>query len=185
MPGSVSAAGSVAFGRAGVDVVLGWVETHGRRETEALTGGLERLPPRRVEYRGLELAEFDLDAALTRRPALVLLDELAHTNAAGSRHARRWQDVEELLAAGLDVFTTLNVQHVESLNDVVAQVPLKLWLTRLDKLDRAQTQGVVAHEMAHVGNRDTRIFGSGRGSQASVSARSRRTGPVCRSRRPI
>lgn len=108
--------------RAGVDVVLGWVETHGRRETEALTVGLERLPPRRVDYRGLELLEFDLDAALARRPALILLDELAHTNAAGSRHARRWQDVEELLATGMDVYTTLNVQHVESLNDVVATI---------------------------------------------------------------
>src|SRR5262245_26105694 len=108
--------------KAGVDVVLGWVETHGRRETEALTLGLERIAPRRVDYRGLELAEFDLDAALRRRPALVLLDELAHTNAAGSRHARRWQDVEELLAAGSDVYTTLNVQHVESLNDVVAGI---------------------------------------------------------------
>jgi two-component system sensor histidine kinase KdpD len=107
---------------AGVDVVLGWVETHGRRETEALTAGLERLAPRHVDYRGLELLEFDLDAALARRPALVLLDELAHTNAAGSRHARRWQDVDELLGAGIDVYTTLNVQHVESLNDVVAGI---------------------------------------------------------------
>jgi two-component system sensor histidine kinase KdpD len=108
--------------RAGLDVVLGWVETHGRRETEALTAGLERLPPRRVDYRGLELTEFDLDAALRRRPALLLIDELAHRNAAGSRHARRWQDVEELLDAGIDVHTTLNVQHVESLNDVVATI---------------------------------------------------------------
>ncbi len=108
--------------RAGTDVVLGWVETHGRRETEALTRGLERLPPRAVDYRGLRLLEFDLDAALRRKPALILLDELAHTNAAGLRHARRWQDAEELLAAGIDVYTTLNVQHVESLNDVVAQI---------------------------------------------------------------
>ena len=108
--------------RTGVDVVLGWVETHGRPETEVLTAGFERLPPRRVDYRGLELLEFDLDGALARRPALILLDELAHTNAAGSRHARRWQDADELLAAGIDVYTTLNVQHVESLNDVVAQI---------------------------------------------------------------
>jgi len=107
---------------AGVDVVLGWVETHGRRETAALTLGLERLAPRRVDYRGLVLQEFDLDAALARGPQLVLLDELAHTNAAGSRHARRWQDVEELLGAGIDVYTTLNVQHVESLNDVIASI---------------------------------------------------------------
>ena len=107
---------------AGVDVVIGWVETHGRAETEALLPGLERMPPRTVEYRGTTLHEFDLDAAIARRPALVLVDELAHTNAPGSRHAKRWQDVTELLAAGMDVYTTLNVQHIESLNDVVARV---------------------------------------------------------------
>jgi two-component system sensor histidine kinase KdpD len=107
---------------AGVDVVIGWVETHGRAETEALLPGLERLPPRAVEYRGTTLREFDLDAALARRPTLILVDELAHTNAPGSRHAKRWQDVTELLAAGIDVYTTLNVQHLESLNDVVARV---------------------------------------------------------------
>ena len=106
----------------GVDVVIGWVETHGRRETEALTEGLERIPPRTVAYRGMTLREFDLDAALHRRPALLLLDELAHTNAPGSKHARRFQDAEELLHAGIDVFTTLNVQHLESLNDVVAEI---------------------------------------------------------------
>ena len=107
---------------AGVDVVVGWVETHGRAETEALLAGLERLPPRPVEYRGTRLQEFDLDAALARRPAVLLVDELAHTNAPGSRHAKRWQDVTELLGAGIDVHTTLNVQHLESLNDVVARV---------------------------------------------------------------
>jgi two-component system sensor histidine kinase KdpD len=107
---------------AGVDVVVGWIETHGRAETEALLPGLERLPPRTVEYRGAILREFDLDAALARRPALILVDELAHTNAEGSRHAKRWQDVAELMAAGIDVYTTLNVQHLESLNDVVARV---------------------------------------------------------------
>jgi len=106
----------------GVDVVAGWVETHGRAETAALAAGLEALPPRRLRHRGIELAEFDLDAALARRPALLLVDELAHTNAPGSRHAKRWQDVEELVAAGIDVWTTLNVQHLESLNDVVAQI---------------------------------------------------------------
>lgn len=107
---------------AGTDVVIGWVETHGRVDTEALLEGLERVPPRQLSYRGTELAELDLDAALERRPALLLLDELAHTNAPGSRHAKRWQDALELLAAGIDVYTTLNVQHVESLNDVVAQI---------------------------------------------------------------
>jgi two-component system sensor histidine kinase KdpD len=107
---------------AGVDVLVGWVETHGRAETEALLPGLERLPPRATEYRGTTLREFDLDAALVRRPALILVDELAHTNAPGSRHAKRWQDVMELLDAGIDVYTTLNVQHLESLNDIVARV---------------------------------------------------------------
>jgi two-component system sensor histidine kinase KdpD len=106
----------------GVDVVVGYVEPHGRPETEALLHGLEVIPPRQVPYRGVTLREFDLDAALARRPQLILVDELAHTNAEGLRHAKRWQDVEELLAAGSDVFTTLNVQHVESLNDVIAQI---------------------------------------------------------------
>ena len=108
--------------RAGVDVVVGIVETHGRAETTALVEGLEIVPRHSLEYRGITLQEFDLDAALARHPSLILVDELAHTTAPGSRHARRWQDVEELLAAGIDVHTTLNVQHIESLNDVVAQI---------------------------------------------------------------
>jgi two-component system, OmpR family, sensor histidine kinase KdpD len=107
---------------AGLDVVAGVVETHGRAETEALLEGVEVLPPRRVEYRGTTLKELDLDAALARRPAIILLDELAHTNAPTSRHAKRWQDVLELLDAGIDVDATVTVQHLESLNDVVAQV---------------------------------------------------------------
>jgi two-component system, OmpR family, sensor histidine kinase KdpD len=106
----------------GVDVALGWIETHGRAETAALAEGLERLAPREVEYRGTRLHEFDLDEALARKPALLLLDELAHTNAPGSRHAKRWQDAVELLEAGVNVYTTLNVQHLESLNDLVNQV---------------------------------------------------------------
>ena len=106
----------------GVDVVIGWVETHKRAETEALLAGLERLAPCAIDYRGTTLHEFDLDAALKRRPQLILMDELAHTNAAGSRHQKRWRDVEELLQAGIDVYTTVNVQHLESLNDVVAQI---------------------------------------------------------------
>jgi two-component system sensor histidine kinase KdpD len=104
------------------DVVLGVVETHGRYDTGALVIGLEMLPRRKVDYRGVVLEELDLDGALARKPGLLLVDELAHTNAPGSRHARRWQDVEELLDAGIDVYTTLNVQHLESLSDVVAQV---------------------------------------------------------------
>ena len=106
----------------GVEVVVGYVEPHGRAETEALLEGLEALPFRQVPYRGVTLREFDLDAALARHPQLLLVDELAHTNAEGLRHAKRWQDVEELLDAGIDVYTTLNVQHVESLNDVIAQI---------------------------------------------------------------
>jgi len=106
----------------GVDVVIGIVETHGRKETEALVAGLEVVPRRRIEYKGRELDEMDIDAVLARRPKLVLVDELAHTNAPGSRHPKRYLDVEELIAAGIDVYTTLNIQHVESLNDVVAQI---------------------------------------------------------------
>jgi two-component system sensor histidine kinase KdpD len=106
----------------GVDVVIGWIETHGRAETAALTEGLERIAPREIEYRGTRLREFDLDRSLARRPALLLLDELAHTNAPGSRHAKRWRDALELLEAGIDVYTTLNVQHLESVNDLVNQV---------------------------------------------------------------
>jgi two-component system sensor histidine kinase KdpD len=108
--------------RAGVDVMVGLVETHGRPETQALLEGLTVLPPRAMTHRGRTIAEFDLDAALARRPRLLLVDELAHTNVPGSRHERRHQDVEELLRAGIDVYTTLNVQHLESLNDLVAQV---------------------------------------------------------------
>jgi two-component system, OmpR family, sensor histidine kinase KdpD len=108
--------------RRGIDVVVGWVEAHGRKETEALLEGLEVLPPRLDEHRGVTLKEFDLDAALARRPAILLVDELAHTNAPGSRHAKRWQDVEELLAAGLDVYTAFNVQHLESLNDLIGKI---------------------------------------------------------------
>ena len=104
------------------DVVVGVVETHGRYETAAMVLGLELLPQRQVTYRSVQVQEFDLDAALARRPQLILMDELAHTNAEGSRHPKRWQDVEELLDAGIDVFSTMNVQHVESLNDVIAKI---------------------------------------------------------------
>jgi len=106
----------------GVDVVVGYVEPHGRAETEALLADLPALPFLSLTYRGVTLREFDVDAALSRHPGLLLVDELAHTNAEGMRHAKRWQDVEELLDAGIDVWTTLNVQHVESLNDVIAQI---------------------------------------------------------------
>jgi two-component system sensor histidine kinase KdpD len=114
----------------GRDVVVGIVETHGRSETAALLAGTEILAPKVMEYRGKNLNEFDLDAALLRRPSLILVDELAHSNVQGVRHPKRWQDVEELLAAGIDVFTTLNVQHLESLNDVVGGITnVRVWET--------------------------------------------------------
>ena len=106
----------------GVDVVIGVAETHGRVETELLTKGFEIVPKKRVLYKGLVLAEMDLDAILQRRPGLAIVDELAHSNVEGSRHPKRYMDVEELLDAGIDVYTTLNIQHVESLNDVVAGI---------------------------------------------------------------
>jgi two-component system sensor histidine kinase KdpD len=108
--------------REGVDLVVGYVETHGRTETEAMLAGLEVLPRKQVVYRGVTLTELDVDSVLSRKPRLALVDELAHTNAPGSRHPKRHQDVEELLEAGIDVYTTLNIQHLESLNDVIAQI---------------------------------------------------------------
>jgi two-component system sensor histidine kinase KdpD len=106
----------------GVDVVVACVETHGRQETEALLVGLEILPRHQLEYRGRVFAEMDIDAVLARAPQLVLVDELAHTNVPGARHRKRYLDIEELLAAGIDVYTTLNVQHLESLNDIIDQI---------------------------------------------------------------
>jgi two-component system sensor histidine kinase KdpD len=106
----------------GRDVVIGYVETHGRKETDALAEGLPSVPVKHVEYRGMTLAEMDLDAVLARRPQLALVDELAHSNAPGSRHPKRWQDVNELLDAGIDVFTTVNVQHLDSRADTVRQI---------------------------------------------------------------
>src|SRR5262245_54009868 len=106
----------------GRDVVAGLIETHGRRETEQLIDGLEVLPRKPAVYRNQVMHEFDLDAALARRPRLLLVDEFAHTNVPGSRHPKRWQDIDELLAAGIDVWTTLNIQHLESLNDVVQRI---------------------------------------------------------------
>src|ERR1700735_388551 len=106
----------------GYDVVIGVVETHGRRDTEALVTGLEVIGRQRIEYKGQWLEEMDLDAIIARRPQLVLVDELAHTNVDGSRHPKRYLDVEELMSRGIDVYTTINIQHIESLNDVVAQI---------------------------------------------------------------
>ena len=120
-------------------LVLGLVETHGRLETEAMARDLPRLPLRSMPYRGRELQEFDLDAALAfgqaHPKALVLLDELAHSNVPGSRHPKRWQDVQELLDAGIDVWTTMNVQHLESLNDIVSGITgIRVWETVPDRL---------------------------------------------------
>ncbi len=106
----------------GYDIVVGVVETHGRKETQALLNGLETIPRKRLEYKGQSLEELDLDAVIARHPQIVLVDELAHTNAPGSRHPKRYLDVEELLNHGIDVYTTVNIQHIESLNDVVAQI---------------------------------------------------------------
>ncbi|UYO52072.1 sensor histidine kinase [Rhodopseudomonas palustris] len=111
-----------ARAKAGVDVVIGYAETHGRAETEALLAGLETVPRRRIPYKGQVLEEMDLDAVLARRPQLAIVDELAHSNAPGSRHPKRYLDVLELLANGIDVYTAVNIQHIESLNDVVAQI---------------------------------------------------------------
>ena len=108
--------------REGVDVIVGFVETHGRAETEARVQNLEVVPRRRVEYRGVTLEEMDLDAILMRRPAICVVDELAHTNAPGGRHAKRYQDVQELLDAGIGVMTAVNIQHLETLNDAVTRV---------------------------------------------------------------
>src|SRR5437868_1627220 len=106
----------------GYDIVVGVVETHGRKETQALVEGLETVPRRRIEYKGQRIEEMDLDAIIARRPQIVLVDELAHTNAPGSRHPKRYLDVEELLEKGINVYTTVNIQHIECLNDVVAQI---------------------------------------------------------------
>ncbi|MGF6792513.1 DUF4118 domain-containing protein [Paraburkholderia sp. 35.1] len=119
----------------GVDVLVGIAETHGRSETAALLAGLDVLPLAQIEYRGRKLGEFDLDAALARKPQLILVDELAHSNLQGARHLKRWQDVYELLDAGIDVYTTVNVQHLESLNDVVGQITgIRVWETVPDRV---------------------------------------------------
>ncbi len=138
--------------RRGEDVVVGIAETHGRSETETLLKNLEIIPRRSVEYQGIVLGELDLDAILSRRPAMVLVDELAHTNAPGSRHPKRYQDVEELLDKGIDVYTTLNVQHFESLNDVVEKITgirtqETLPDTFLDRADEVQVIDIPMEEL--------------------------------------
>jgi len=128
----------------GVDVLIGVVETHGRAETEALLAGLPRIELKDVRYRDRVLREFDLDAVLARKPRLVLVDELAHSNVPGSRHAKRWQDVEELLDAGIDVWSAMNVQHLESLNDIVTGITgIRVWETVPDRVFDATDEVVI------------------------------------------
>jgi two-component system sensor histidine kinase KdpD len=128
----------------GIDVVIGVVETHGRAETSALVEGVEQIPLKEIHYRDRMLKEFDLDAALERKPQLILMDELAHSNVAGSRHHKRWQDVDELLSAGINVYSTINVQHLESLNDVVSGITgIRVWETVPDKVFDAADEVVL------------------------------------------
>lgn len=128
----------------GVDVLIGVVETHGRKETEAMVDGVPRLPLKDVIYRDKILKEFDIDSALERKPALILMDELAHSNVQGSRHPKRWQDVDELLAAGIDVYSTVNVQHLETLNDVVGGITgIRVWETVPDHVFDAADEVVL------------------------------------------
>ena len=128
----------------GIDVVIGVIETHGRAETEALVAGLPRIELREIRYRDRVLREFDLDGVLERKPRLVLVDELAHSNVQGSRHAKRWQDVEELLDAGIDVWSAMNVQHLESLNDIVTGITgIRVWETVPDRVFDATDEVVI------------------------------------------
>ena len=114
----------------GIDVVVGYVEPHTRPQTTALLQGLECIPPLEIDHNGITLREFDLDGAIARKPQLILVDELAHTNADGCRHSKRYQDVEELLKAGIDVYTTVNVQHIESLNELAVPGTLNTYNSR-------------------------------------------------------
>ncbi len=136
----------------GIDVAAGYIEPHARPGTTALLGGLEQLPVKQISYNGMQLQEFDIDAALKRKPQLILLDELAHTNSEGCRHVKRYQDVRELLNAGIDVYTTVNVQHIESLNDTVASVTGVLVRERIpdlvfDKADQVELVDIEPQEL--------------------------------------
>ncbi len=172
----------------GTDVVVGVVETHGRAETAALLEGLEVIPKVVVDYRGTRLEEFDLDAALVRHPALLLLDELAHTNAPGSRHDKRWQDVDELLAAGINVYTTVNIQHIESLNDVVAQITgVKVRETVpdsvLERADEVELVDVTADVLLQR-LREGKVYVPEQASRASIASSVREPDRTARARPP-
>ena len=158
----------------GVDVMIGVVETHGRSETQSLLEGLEVLPRRAVEYRGRTIEEFDIDAALARKPRLIIVDELAHTNAPESRHPKRWQDVRELLDAGIDVWTALNIQHLESLSDVVSRVTgvvvdaahpdhvklLESWMKSYKAEELFDANGTLKPELAELAPKGARRMGA-------------------------
>lgn len=154
----------------GEDVVVGWVETHGRKETERLVTDLPRIAPMSVEYRGRVMSEMDTDAILNRKPKIVLVDELAHTNIPGSRHVRRFQDVEDLLQAGINVYTTLNIQHIESLNDIVAQITGVVVRETvpdhiIEQADRVQLIDIPADELIKR-LKDGKVYVSGQAEQA-------------------
>lgn len=164
--------------RAGTDVVIGVLETHGRVDTAAQAEGLERVPMRRFQHQGIWLEELDVAAVLARRPQLVLVDELAHTNAPGSDRAKRWQDVEHLLNAGVDVYSTLNIQHLESLNDLVAQLTGVVVRERLPNLVLGQADEVmlvdVTPETLQVRLRDGKVYASEKVGQALANFFQRR-----------
>ena len=155
-----------AFRRDGVDVVIGFVETYGRADTEAQVGDLEVVPRRKIEYRDVVLEEMDLDAILARKPQLCVVDELAHTNAPGSRHQKRFEDVQEVLNAGIGVLTAVNIQHLETLNDAVSRVTgvrvretvPDTFLDRADEVvlvDTPADELLLWQAMAHVVNHGT------------------------------
>ena len=154
----------------GVDVVAGYIEPHARPETAALTKGLETLPTKEIKYKDITLHEFDIDAALKRHPKIILVDELAHTNAIGSRHEKRYQDIEELLQAGIDVYTTVNVQHIESLNDQVASITQVIVRERIPDyiFDRANQVELVDIEPADLVKRleEGKIYAQGQAGRA-------------------
>jgi two-component system sensor histidine kinase KdpD len=171
----------------GYDVVVGVVETHGRKETEALLEGLEIIPCQRIEYKGQSLDEIDLDAIIARRPQIVLVDELAHTNAPGSRHPKPYLDVEELLSHGIDVYSTVNIQHIESLNDVVAQIThVRVRATVPDSVfDRAEAVVDQVRAGTGLGLAISRGFIEAMHGTISAANRTDRTGAVFTIRLPV
>jgi two-component system sensor histidine kinase KdpD len=176
-----------ALQKRGVDVVLGFVETHGRDETAALLDGLDAVPRRRVEYRGLAVEEMDLDAVLARRPQVAIVDEIAHTNVPGSRNRKRYQDVLELLAAGINVICAFNVQHLESLKDVVERatgVTIRETVpdTLLKQADQVVNLDLDAEGICSSACAAARSTPPTRSSGRSATSSTRRISPACASR---